>query len=501
MTFSNVVYNASLAVQNFAVEKGIAERSFIEYLDVDFNQTASSSTALQALANELSGIGVTSKSSYLELLWYGEGTPSAGSPRGSVNLFGAGTAAKVTLAGNDLSISFGANGITSLLTETGVTGTGKPTSNFGDGWYALGIDTTGGNGPVFWESFFRLFGSATGDSTVSGPYTASGTDAYVVYNAEGQSGPLLNGDVDGSGAVNSKDLTYTAGAKGDTVGAGLQGSYPAFQLFAGSSAAVPVNATLVTQSEVQALVPEAIGAWQAAGLGAADVRKLESAPVQVSNLGTTVLGLEAGGVITINQTAAGYNWYVDAGTGSSYMFGLKGADGESLAGPGSPAANDVDLLTVLEHELGHVLGLPDNNQAGDLMDITLGLGVRRSPTATDVTTIAVSSTATVPVVTATTVPTSIQKPVLLKTSVSSATVDAALASIASVVGANGDDHQSPTATNGFWGGSPGRTLSVKVATRRKGHTTRTSLRYPDFALASRGASRLINGSVRKDRPE
>ena len=70
-------------------------------------------------------------------------SPPASSPKGSVNLFGAGTTATVSLTGNDLSINFGANGITSLLTETGVSGTGKPTTNFGDGWYALGIDTTG----------------------------------------------------------------------------------------------------------------------------------------------------------------------------------------------------------------------------------------------------------------------------------------------------------------------------------------------------------------------
>ena len=223
VTFSNIVYSAPLAVQNFMVEKGIAERSFIEYLDVDFNQTASSSAYLTALANELGSTTATNKPSYLELLWYGGGTPSASAPKGSVNLFGSGTTATLTLTGDDLSINFGANGITSLLTETGVSGTGKPTTNFGDGWYALGIDTTGGNGPVFWEPFFRLFGSATGDTTVTGPYTMSGTDAYVVYNAEGQSGTLLNADVDGSGAVNSKDLTYTAAAKGDTVGGVLQG--------------------------------------------------------------------------------------------------------------------------------------------------------------------------------------------------------------------------------------------------------------------------------------
>ena len=37
--------------------------------------------------------------------------------------------------------------------------------------------------------------------------------------------------------------------------------------------------------------------------------ELEGVPVQVGNLGTSILGLEAAGAITINQTAAGNNWY------------------------------------------------------------------------------------------------------------------------------------------------------------------------------------------------
>ena len=45
--------------------------------------------------------------------------------------------------------------------------------------------------------------------------------------------------------------------------------------------------------------------------------ELEGVPVQVGNLGTSILGLEAAGAITINQTAAGNNWYVNASTGSS----------------------------------------------------------------------------------------------------------------------------------------------------------------------------------------
>jgi hypothetical protein len=53
---------------------------------------------------------------------------------------------------------------------------------------------------------------------------------------------------------------------------------------------------------------------------------------------------------------------------------------------GSPAAGRVDLLTVLEHELGHVIGLPDDAKAGDLMNITLGIGVRRDPSTSEVAT-------------------------------------------------------------------------------------------------------------------
>ena len=42
------------------------------------------------------------------------------------------------------------------------------------------------------------------------------------------------------------------------------------------------------------------------------------------------------------------------------------------SGPGSPAADDVDLVTVLDHELGHVLGLSGNAEASDLIDMTIG---------------------------------------------------------------------------------------------------------------------------------
>src|SRR5205085_2822207 len=53
------------------------------------------------------------------------------------------------------------------------------------------------------------------------------------------------------------------------------------------------------------------------------------------------------------------------------------------AGPDSPAFGRIDLLTVVEHELGHVLGLSDLDPLAvphDLLTETLTAGVRRFPT-------------------------------------------------------------------------------------------------------------------------
>jgi hypothetical protein len=388
VTFSNIAVSAPLAVQNLVVENNIAERSFIEVLDVDFNQSEATSTVLQSLASGLVG---SSRNSYVELVWYGENLTGVSQPRGSVNLFNNGSATSVTLNGNDLSINFGPNGVTSLLTETGASGTGKPNTTFGDGWYALGIDPSGdpSQGPVFWVTFIRLLGDTNGDGVVTGPYTTKNTDASDVYTALGQSGLGLDPDVDGSGAVNSKDLAYAVAARGDAVGATAPSSFPQFQLFAGAPATG--SAVAITEAEVQSLVPEALAAWMTAGLDAADLRRLESVHIEVANLGTSILGLEATDVVTINQTAAGYNWYMGTGTASVPIFSLAGAGGETRAVAGSRAAGRVDLLTVLEHELGHVIGLADNSQAGDLMDIALGLGVRRAPTRADLATIARAS--------------------------------------------------------------------------------------------------------------
>ena len=69
--------------------------------------------------------------------------------------------------------------------------------------------------------------------------------------------------------------------------------------------------------------------------------------------------MTSGNQITIDATADGWGWNTDTST---------------------VAAGKMDLLTVVEHELGHELGLSDVDPAthpGDLMAATLPTGTRR----------------------------------------------------------------------------------------------------------------------------
>src|SRR5262249_13552097 len=86
--------------------------------------------------------------------------------------------------------------------------------------------------------------------------------------------------------------------------------------------------------------------------------------------------------VTMDAAAAGYGWFCGSTAGDT-AFGSVVAPKELQAGPGSPAFGRMDLLTVVEHELGHVLGLEDLDPQAvphDLLTTTLAPGVRRLPT-------------------------------------------------------------------------------------------------------------------------
>ena len=52
-----------------------------------------------------------------------------------------------------------------------------------------------------------------------------------------------------------------------------------------------------------------------------------------------------------------------------------------IAMPDGPAAGRMDLLTILAHELGHVVGHPDVDNGGGLMAGVVELGERRGRSA------------------------------------------------------------------------------------------------------------------------
>jgi hypothetical protein len=144
------------------------------------------------------------------------------------------------------------------------------------------------------------------------------------------------------------------------------------------------RAPALTAAALAPVALEAVALWAASGLSAAQVAQLRAVHYQIGALNGGVLGLTALGssVVTLDATAAGYGWFVGPTAGDP-AFGSGLAPLEVQAGPDSPAFGRMDLLTVVEHELGHVLGLGDLDPHAvphDLLTETLAPGVRRLPT-------------------------------------------------------------------------------------------------------------------------
>jgi hypothetical protein len=141
------------------------------------------------------------------------------------------------------------------------------------------------------------------------------------------------------------------------------------QLAAGAAMAGNTPAPL-TAGQLGPVVAAAEQQWAAAG---ANPARLSAARFLITTqLPFGEIGYTDGNTIYLDPTAAGFGWY----TGVSGAFD---ANGVALAG--GPAAGHMDLLTVVLHEIGHIVGLPDGCACGpysELMQATLPAGLRRS---------------------------------------------------------------------------------------------------------------------------
>jgi hypothetical protein len=144
---------------------------------------------------------------------------------------------------------------------------------------------------------------------------------------------------------------------------------PPASLTAAGPVADKFSTQTLTQAAVQPILAEAFARWAGAGI---DVSALSGIDVRIADLGGTTLSLASGTTIWLDDNAAGWGWFVDPTPADDSEFGTPGDQGEQ---------GRIDLLTVLGHELGHLLGYPDAHSG--LMGDTLAAGVRLTPADVD----------------------------------------------------------------------------------------------------------------------
>ncbi|MEQ9066126.1 MAG: hypothetical protein RLO18_05355, partial [Gimesia chilikensis] len=105
-----------------------------------------------------------------------------------------------------------------------------------------------------------------------------------------------------------------------------------------------------------------------------DQSQLKAIEIQVVDLEDGALGRAVGNTIYVDLDAAGLGWFVDATPLDHSEFQPDSAL-TLIALPESEAFGLVDLWTVIQHELGHILGF-DHSDDG-VMEETLLPGVRK----------------------------------------------------------------------------------------------------------------------------
>jgi hypothetical protein len=151
---------------------------------------------------------------------------------------------------------------------------------------------------------------------------------------------------------------------------------------AAASPATPPS-TLLTFNDLKPVVSEAIARWTGTGLNAATGRKLTRVPFDISDLPGSSLVEAEGNRIDLDTNAAGSGWSVD----STPVWNEEVAPSQNnqpLPAVDPRVVDRMDLLTIVEHELGHTAGSNDLDAlTNDIMSGVLGTGIRRNAMHTD----------------------------------------------------------------------------------------------------------------------
>jgi hypothetical protein len=155
-------------------------------------------------------------------------------------------------------------------------------------------------------------------------------------------------------------------------------------LAADGAALAGADSPELAADQAAAFFQEALARWAAAGTPDSAASAWAQTQVVVTDLPGAELGRAWGDTIYLDRDAAGHGWWIDATPGSDEEFGGL-ADGGQLRAMDPQAAHGIDLLTVLEHELGHLAGAADLAPTSlSLMASQLPRGIRRVVTPSEV---------------------------------------------------------------------------------------------------------------------
>jgi subtilisin-like proprotein convertase family protein len=250
-----------------------------------------------------------------------------------------------------------------------------------DGTQVPLTERNGGSGANFTNTIFDDEVStsiSSGSAPFSGSYRPVGS--LITMRGKNVHGTWTLSIFDSSrtakGTLNNWSLTVT-----HATNAPISPQLAAGGVAPGGESAAPA----LTPAQLSPISHEAIVHWAATGLTAPQLALLNQVQYTIQDLSASgALGLTALGTtqVLLDATADGWGWFIDATPADNAEFTVAAGGQELQALPGSPAFGRMDLLTVVEHELGHVLGLDDIDPglaAHDLMTTTLGLGTRRLP--------------------------------------------------------------------------------------------------------------------------